>query len=66
MLWSRLIWPVVDVRSMWDREWLETLVANVPGAIYRCVALRALREGTVVGLANHTILFRPDGSEIRW
>jgi diguanylate cyclase (GGDEF)-like protein/PAS domain S-box-containing protein len=21
---------------MWDKEWLETLVANVPGAIYRC------------------------------
>ena len=21
---------------MWDKEWLESLVANVPGAIYRC------------------------------
>ena len=21
---------------MWDKEWLDSLVANVPGAIYRC------------------------------
>ena len=21
---------------MWDEQWLESLVANVPGAIYRC------------------------------
>ena len=21
---------------MWDQQWLESLVANVPGAIYRC------------------------------
>jgi diguanylate cyclase (GGDEF)-like protein/PAS domain S-box-containing protein len=26
----------VDLFSMWDKQWLESLVANVPGAIYRC------------------------------
>jgi diguanylate cyclase (GGDEF)-like protein/PAS domain S-box-containing protein len=26
----------VDHFSMWDKQWLEALVANVPGAIYRC------------------------------
>jgi len=25
-----------DSSDMWDKEWLESLVANVPGAIYRC------------------------------
>jgi diguanylate cyclase (GGDEF)-like protein/PAS domain S-box-containing protein len=26
----------VDHPVMWDEQWLETLVANIPGAIYRC------------------------------
>src|SRR5271170_7229027 len=47
--------PLVEVFNIINEETLQT-VANP--------ALRALREGAIVGLANHTILISKGGQEV--
>jgi PAS domain S-box-containing protein len=63
--------PVAERLTGWNRE---EALGQPLGAIFRIVneqtrrpvedpATRALREGTVVGLANHTLLIGRDGTE---
>jgi PAS domain S-box-containing protein len=54
-------WPLAEARD----EALETvfrIVNETTGATVENPAIRALREGVVVGLANHTVLIRRDGT----
>ena len=55
-------WPAADARGQ-PLEAVFRIVNEATRATVENPAMRALREGTVVGLANHTLLIRRDGAE---
>ena len=55
-------WPVADARGQ-SLEIVFRIVNETTGAVVENPATRALREGIVVGLANHTTLIRRDGTQ---
>ena len=54
-------WPLADARDK-PLATVFRIVNETTGATVENPAARALREGVVVGLANHTVLIRRDGS----
>jgi PAS domain S-box-containing protein len=55
-------WPLTDARGK-PLDSIFAIVNEATGVKVENPAMRALREGVVVGLANHTVLIRRDGSQ---
>ena len=54
-------WPLVDARDK-PLETVFRIVNETTGATVENPAMRALRDGIIVGLANHTVLIGRDGT----